>query len=88
MNVDETELPLDGSKRAGHQSVNNVLFGKSMPRPGQPSTGTPGRNTGLFTVNAAGEVGSTFVIRNTGEMREACRRVQACAPLATGRAAK
>ena len=26
MNADETELPLDGSKRAGYHSVNNVLF--------------------------------------------------------------
>ena len=32
--------------------------------------------------------GPTLAIRNTGEMRKAYRRVQACVPLATGRAAK
>ena len=39
-NLDETELPLDESKRGGSHGSNNALINPNLPRPGRKSTKT------------------------------------------------
>ena len=76
-NLDETELPLDGSKRGGSHGSNNVLINPNVPRPGQKSTKTGGHITGVFMCNAAGEPGPVTVIDNSACQNADDRKVSA-----------
>ena len=75
VNADGTEIPVGGSKRTGGHPINSVLFNPSVPRPGQRTTKSASHDTGLFVVNAAGEVGPTTIISSTSATVVENRRV-------------
>jgi hypothetical protein len=77
INLDEIEIPLDGSKRGRGHASNNVLINPALPRPGQKSTKTAGHITGVFMSNAAGEPGPVAIIDNSGATDAANRKIKA-----------
>ena len=76
INVDETQVPIDGKSRATNHVSCRVMICSELPRPGRPATKTAGHCTFILTINAEGECGPPFFIFDTSSKIEGNRKVR------------
>ena len=76
VNMDETQVPIDGASRSLNHVSCRVMICHDLPRPGKPATKTGGHCTFILTINALGECGPPFFIFDTSSKVEENRKVR------------
>ena len=56
INMDETQVPIDGKSRSTNHVSNRVMICNELPRPGRPATKTSGHCTFILTINELNEL--------------------------------